>query len=163
MKNPDTLQTNHDHPFELNTRGRIAVGAAAIFLAGGLVAAFGHNTKAETPVNPELTASQLFDAQIAQAINDGPKNQEEVIGTFPVQQDYTIANAMIREATRAGYEFTPENEKQDNLTITLSSSIFDKQQPGIAYQPSSKFVLYETDVNGDGTKELLAKAVEADK
>jgi hypothetical protein len=164
MTHHNIPEDTHEHPWQMNRRGRIVLGTAAVAILGGAVggvAATNANAKHEAPTTSLLIEEQKFDSQIADAIEKGPGPDSNILGKFAVGQDRTVANAMIQEANKL-HRPTDIHERNDLLSITLSSNAFDADhQP--SYQPDDIFVLFEQDVNGDGKNELLATSADDEK
>lgn len=164
MTDHNIPENKHEHPWQMNRRGRVVLGTAAVAVLGGIVggvAASNANEKHEAPTTSVLAEEQRFDGQIIDAIEKGPGPNSNILGTFAVGQDRTIGNAIIQEANKLKRS-TDIDTRNDRLTVTLSSNAFDAEhQP--SYQPDDIFVLFEQDVNGDGKKELLATSVDVEK
>ncbi|MDB5168361.1 MAG: hypothetical protein JWO55_619 [Candidatus Saccharibacteria bacterium] len=163
MRSISTYPEKHNHPYHLTRRDRALVGATAVggLIAMGSVLGVNSETKATSIPDKPLTDEQVFDNQINQAIHTGPQSAEDIIGTYPVGQDRTIANAIIQEANKAGYPIDID-KVDDLLTVTLSANAFDSEN-GLSYQPTDTFVLFKQDVNLDNKEEILAKSVEVSK
>jgi hypothetical protein len=162
MTNHDRPSERHDHPLHLTNRGRLLLGgvglAAAVALGSHLsVEASSKPVTIDTPLSDE----QKFDNKILEAIHNGPQNNSDIIGVYPVLQDRTVTNAIIQEAVKAGRSVNL-SEGDDLRTITLSGNAF-RGKYDTSHQPDDTFVLFEQDLNGDGQKELLATSVDVEK
>ncbi|MET0979984.1 MAG: hypothetical protein ABWX90_01870 [Candidatus Saccharimonadales bacterium] len=162
MKNQDTLSKRHEQPLHFTNRGRLLLGGVGLAAAVALGSHLGVEANSKTiTLEAPLSEEQKFDNQIHEAIENGPKNDSDIIGVYPILQDRTVTNAIIQEAVNAGRS-VDLNDKDDLRSITLSGNAY-RGKYGASHQPEDIFVLFEQDVNGDGKKELLASSVDAAK
>jgi hypothetical protein len=112
----------------------------------------------EASLSSDLEKEKRPEALITQALIDGPLNADDVIGTYSIEQDEFIGDAIINRAAKAGYIIDIVNNQDDLLAVELSSKQF-----GSLYHKGDKFDLFKTDLDGDHEPEILARRTKSDE
>ena len=143
-----TLSTSRAHEARRQNKREHLLPIAAVGL--GTMAVLSQLIPQEVKSHAPETTTVSFSDQVEQALSTGPSSDSEILGTFPVEQDRTIGNAILQEAAKAGHPIDLNSQEGVTL-VTLSANKF-----GGSYQPEDTFVLYTQDVNHDGKTEVLA-------
>lgn len=139
--------------FARHNRPIIIMSAAAITSAF----AVGLHILNDAPADPDNyhnTHIQELNDLALSSIKAGPQTKADIIGVYDLEPNDSIRNAILAKAAHAGSAIDMRDDTA-NAALEMSSIAF-LQATSTDVNENPKFVLYKSDINNDGTAEVLA-------
>lgn len=140
--------------FARHNRPIIIMSATAISSALAVGLNILINTPAAPNNAPNAYIQELNDLALS-AIKAGPREEADIIGVYDLAPKDSIRNAIL---TKAAYANAAIDMRDDvaNAALEMSSVAFI-QAASSSTNEKPKFILYKSDINNDGTAEVLAR------